>query len=73
MTLDIVKELLVENLECDPESITLETEFKTLGLDSLDLVEMVMKLEDKIGCELELNQKLLTVGDLIAFIESKQG
>jgi len=73
MTLDIVKELLAENLECDPESIAPETEFKSLGLDSLDLVEMVMKLEDKVGCELELNQKLLTVGDLVAFIESKQG
>ncbi len=73
MLLDVVKEVLAENLECEPETITLETEFKSLGLDSLDLVEMVMQLEDKIGCELELNQKLVTVGDLITFIESKQG
>lgn len=72
MLLDIVREVLAESLETEAESITLETEFKALGVDSLDLVEMVMQLEDKVGCELELDQKLATVGDLIAFIEAKQ-
>lgn len=73
MILDAIRELLAEQLECDPDTINEETDFNSLGVDSLDLVEMVMKLEDKLGCELELDQKLITVGDLIAFIESKQG
>jgi acyl carrier protein len=30
-----------------------------------------MKLEDKIGVEIELDQKVETVGELVAFIEGK--
>ena len=39
---------------------------------SLDTVELLMNLEDKLGIEVELDQKVETVGDLVAFIESKQ-
>ena len=34
---------------------------------------MLMDLEDKIGFEVELDQKVETVGELAAFIESKMG
>ena len=44
-----------------------------LGIDSLDTVEMLMDLEDQLGMEIELDQKVETVGDLVDFIESKQG
>ena len=46
--------------------------FRDLGIDSLDTVELLMNLEDKLGIEIELDQKVETVGDLVAFIESKQ-
>ena len=50
-----------------------ETTFQDLGIDSLDTVEMLMDLEDQLGMEIELDQKVETVGDLVDFIESKQG
>ena len=65
-------ELLSERLECDPASITRESNFRELGIDSLDTVELLMDLEDKIGIEIELDQKVETVGDLVTFIENKQ-
>ena len=60
-------------MDCDPSEIKEETTFESLGIDSLDTVEMLMDLEDKIGFEVELDQKVETVGELAAFIESKMG
>ena len=40
--------------------------------NSLDTVELLMNLEDEIGMELELDQKLETVGDLDQFIQRKK-
>ena len=41
------------------------------AIDSLDTVEMVMDLEEELGVELELEEKVSTVGELVDFVESK--
>ena len=71
-TIDTVKEVLEENLDINPETVNDDSTFDSLGIDSLDTVELLMNLEDKLGIEIELDQKVETVGDLVAFIESKQ-
>jgi acyl carrier protein len=71
MVFQAIAELIAERNDCDVSEITAESTFQDLGIDSLDTVEMLMKLEDKIGVEIELDQKVETVGDLVAFIESK--
>ncbi len=68
---EAIKELIVERNDCSPDDITLETTWDSLGIDSLDTVEMMMDLEDKIGKEIELDQKVETVGALVEFIQSK--
>ena len=61
-----------EHLELDPSEITPESSFESLGIDSLDIVEMVMDLESELGIELEMeDQKIATFGELADFIESK--
>ncbi len=62
---------LAEQLDIAAEDITADTTFESLGVDSLDTVEMVMDLEDELGIELELEDKISTVGELVAFVESK--
>ena len=64
--------MIAERMECDAADITMDSTFHDLGIDSLDTVELLMNLEDKIGIEIELDQKVTTVGDLVAFIESKK-
>ncbi|MEA4896476.1 MAG: acyl carrier protein [Oscillospiraceae bacterium] len=71
MVFKAVSELIAEHLDCDVSEITMESSFKDLGLDSLDTVEMLMNLEDKIGKEIELDRKVETVGDLVRFIEER--
>ena len=59
-------------LDIDPSQIHPETTFENLGIDSLDIVEMIMDLESELGVELDMeDQKLDTFGDLAAFIESR--
>ena len=71
MIFEAVAELIAEHNDCDVSTITMESSFRELGIDSLDTVEMLINLEDKIGKEIELDQKVETVGDLVRFIESK--
>ena len=72
MVFDAIAELVAERVEKDVSEITMDSKFQDLGIDSLDTVELLMNLEDKLGIEVELDQKVETVGDLVAFIESKQ-
>ena len=62
---------LAAQLDLSADDITPDTTFESLGVDSLDTVEMVMDLEDELGIELELEEKIATVGELVAFVESK--
>ncbi len=62
---------LSKQLDIPVESITEDTTFESLGIDSLDIVEMVVDLEDELGIELELNDKITTIGELADFVESK--
>ena len=61
-----------KQLELNPDEITPESTFESLGIDSLDIVEMIMDLETELGVELEMeDQQIATFGELAAFIESK--
>ena len=62
---------LSAQLDISVDEISPDTTFESLGVDSLDTVEMVMDLEDELGIELELEEKIATIGELVAFVESK--
>ena len=61
-----------KQLDLDVAEITPDATFESLGIDSLDVVEMIMDLESELGVELEMeDEKIATFGELAAFIESK--
>ena len=71
---DKVKAIVVEQLGVAEDQVTPEAKFvEDLGADSLDQVELVMALEEEFGADIpdEEAEKLTTVGDAIAYIESK--
>ena len=72
MVFEAIAECIAERVEKDVSEIKMDSTFRDLGIDSLDTVELLMNLEDKLDMELELDQKVETVGDLVAFIESKR-
>ena len=61
-----------QQLELDPTEICPDSTFESLGIDSLDIVEMIMDLESELGVELEMeDQKITTFQELADFIDSK--
>lgn len=73
MYFDAIAKVVSERTGCDVADVKPENTFAELGIDSLDTVELLMNLEDEIGIEIELDQKIETIGDLDKFIQSKQG
>ena len=69
-----VLNIVCEQLGTSRDKITRETSFiNDLGADSLDTVELVMEFEDEFEINIpdEDAEKIQTVGDAIAYIESK--
>ena len=61
-----------KQLELDVSEITPDSTFESLGIDSLDVVEMIMDLETELGVELDMeDQKISTFQELADFIDSK--
>ena len=69
-----VKKIVADHLGIEEIKVTDESSFiDDLGADSLDTVELFMAFEEEFGSEISDNEaeKILTVGDAIKFIESK--
>ena len=72
MVLDKMKDILVEQLECNPEDITMESLLvDDLGADSLDVIDIVTSVEDTFKVEVPdaIIEKIETVGDIVNYIE----
>ena len=69
-----VKAILAKQLRRDPSEITMESEIKKdLGADSLDILQLLMRVEDDYGIVIP-DQELAgfkTVGDVVAFLDKQ--
>ena len=69
-----VKSLLVEELSVNPDDITLNAELANdLGVNSLELADMVLLIEEKYDIEITDDDihKIVTVGDIVDFLSAK--
>ncbi len=73
MYFDKIAKIVSERTGCEISAVKPESTFSELGIDSLDTVELLMSLEDEIGMEIELDQKVETIGELDLFIQNKKG
>ena len=68
------KELIADQLGINADEITAESNFKDdLGVDSLDLFELVSSLEEEYSVEIPAEdlEKMATVGDVIDYLKDK--
>ena len=65
-------EIINEKMDIDVSEISKDSTFESLDIDSLDMVEIIMDLEEAFDVELEDAQDLKTISDLMDFIEKKQ-
>lgn len=73
MYFNSIAKIVADRTGCNIADVKPESKFTDLGIDSLDTVELLMNLEDELGIEIELDQKVETINDLDKFIQSKQG
>lgn len=74
-TADKVREIIADELGVEMEKVTDDAAFvEDLGADSLDTVELVMRFEEEFEVEIpdEDAEKMLTVGDAIAYLGEHQ-
>lgn len=67
--------VVVEKLKVDAGQVTEDANFiDDLGADSLDVVDLVIGFEDEFDIQIpeEDSEKIKTVGDAVAYIESKK-
>lgn len=73
MILEKIKDIMEEELGKDRNEVTLESDIiKDLGLDSLDIVTLIMAVEDEYGFTADDDEivNLKTVGDVVKYIEN---
>lgn len=67
------KSILVDDLSIDPSQITMDAELaKDLGINSLELADLILICEDKLGVEIDDKQlsKFISVGDVVNYLQS---
>ena len=72
MTFEKVKEIIVEQLSLEESEVNEDTSFEKLGLDSLDIVELLMAIEEEFGIEVKAEEAGKTVGDLVNYIDENK-
>ena len=72
---ETLKNILVEELQLDEDEIKLESELANdLGINSIELADLVMLCEDRFGIEIEDNDihKFVTIQDVVDYMEAHQ-
>ena len=70
-----LKEILVEELQIEADLITLDAELTNdLGINSIELADLVMLCEDKFNIEINDDNigNFVTVGDVVEYLETLQ-
>ena len=69
---DRIVEYASRQLEIPAEEITRDTTVESVGVDSLDIVEMTMDFEAELGVELDMEgAKISTFGELADYIDER--
>lgn len=70
---ETLKNILVEELQLDPEEVKPEAELTNdLGINSIELADLVLMCEDKFGVEIEDDdiQQFVTIADVVSYLEA---
>ena len=69
-TFEVLKEIIVEKFEKNPDDITLDSTLETLEIDSLDVFDIIFEAEDKFEITVPNEDMTInTVGDVVSLID----
>ena len=70
-TFEKVAKILADNRGIAMEEIKEDTKFTDLQLDSLDMMDLVLIMEEEFSVSIELNEDLTTVGKIADYIDTR--
>ncbi|ERI92186.1 acyl carrier protein [Clostridiales bacterium oral taxon 876 str. F0540] len=71
MIFEKIREVIGSQLGIDEEEIKLETSFEDLGVDSLDLFQIIIELEEAFNIQIEDAESIKTVEDAVKYVEAR--
>ena len=63
--------IIAEYLDKEESEISSSSTFTEIGLDSLDIMELVMQLQEELDCKIELSQDITSIEKLAEYIEKQ--
>ncbi len=69
MQFEKIREIVAEKMDIEPSEITLDSSFESMQIDSLDMVEIIMDIEEEFDISIDNVEGLKTINDLVEFIE----
>ncbi|KUJ28881.1 hypothetical protein AR437_08940 [Christensenella hongkongensis] len=67
-----IAEIISDKMDIDVDDITMDATFESLKIDSLDMVEIVMDIEEEFDVSVEEAENLKSVADLVKYIEDNK-
>ncbi|MGA2366943.1 MAG: acyl carrier protein [Steroidobacteraceae bacterium] len=70
-TLETIQNILIEEFKLTADRLPPQATLADLGIDSLDLVDLLFKIEDRFGLKItdDVPRSLATLGDVTAYID----
>ena len=71
MVFDLVAGIIADSVHVDVNEITEDTHFEDLGIDYIDLLDIVMAIEEQYdGIDIEIDDDIASVGELVTAVEN---
>ena len=64
--------IIAEYLDKDEAELSASDRFTEIGLDSLDIMELVMQMQEELDCKIELTQEITTIEKLAELVAAQK-
>lgn len=71
MIFEKIRNIICDQLGVEEEKVTLNTSFEDLGVDSLDLFQIVIEIEEEFNIQIEEPEAIKTVDDAVNFVQER--
>lgn len=71
MNFEKIKKIILDQLKLSESDMTMETSFEELGIDSLDLFQIIIEIEEEFSVQIEDAESIKTVGEAVKFVEDR--
>ncbi len=72
MEFESIRTIIADKMEIDADKITLESSLQDLEIDSLDMVDIIMSIEEEMNVSLEDLTDVKTIKDVVDHVAAKR-